>query len=71
MNRSNIEMIPVFSYWSGKLSWMERLSVASAIETGHDVTVLSYEPKVLAHEIGRPTLGPVRQQLELLFAAAA
>lgn len=41
-------MIPVFSYWSGRPTWMERLSVASIVATGHDITVFSYEPSELA-----------------------
>ena len=27
----------VFSYWSGPVTWMERLSVVSARATGHDL----------------------------------
>jgi hypothetical protein len=38
----------LFSYWSGPVSWMERLSIDSAKAVGHDVTVFSYEPEKLA-----------------------
>ncbi len=34
-----------FSYWAGPVTWMERLSCASAVAAGHDLTVFSYEPK--------------------------
>lgn len=37
----------VFSYWTGPLTWMERLSAASAVATGHELTVFSYEPQAL------------------------
>jgi len=37
----------VFSYWSGPVTWMERLSCASAVATGHDVTIFSYAPAAL------------------------
>lgn len=40
----------VFSYWSGPLSWMERLSIASAKATGHEMTIYSYQPQVLRSE---------------------
>ena len=33
----------VFSYWSGPVTWMERLSVVSARATGHDLTVFTYD----------------------------
>jgi hypothetical protein len=32
----------LFSYWSGEPTWLERLSVDSALATGHDVTVYTY-----------------------------
>jgi hypothetical protein len=34
--------VKLFSYWSGHVTWLERLSVASALQTGHDLTVYSY-----------------------------
>ncbi len=37
----------VFSYWSGVLTWMEQLSIASIMSTGHDLTIYSYEPNAL------------------------
>jgi hypothetical protein len=40
----------IFSYWSGPVSWIERLSAASAVATGHDLTVFSYEPEKLRAE---------------------
>lgn len=33
-----------FSYWQGPVTWMERLSCASAAAAGYDVTVFSYAP---------------------------
>jgi hypothetical protein len=42
--------LKVFSYWSGPLSWMERLSVATATATGHELTIYSYQPQVLRSE---------------------
>jgi hypothetical protein len=39
----------LFSYWTGPVSWMERLSVASAQAVGHEVTVYSHTPALLAH----------------------
>lgn len=39
----------LFSYWTGEVSWMERLSVASAQAVGHDVTVYSEAPDLLIH----------------------
>lgn len=38
---------PVFTYWSGPITWMERLSCASAVAAGHKVTVFSYSPREL------------------------
>ncbi|HET6390942.1 hypothetical protein [Hyphomicrobium sp.] len=32
----------LFSYWSGRPTWLERLSVASAIATDHELTVYTY-----------------------------
>lgn len=40
----------VFSYWSGAVSWIERLSAASAVATGHRLTIFSYEPEKLRSE---------------------
>jgi hypothetical protein len=40
----------VFTYWSGPVSWMERLCAASARATGHRLTVFTYEPKRLRVE---------------------
>ena len=43
----------IFSYWSGHVTWLERLSVASAIKTGHKVTVFTYGDTVnLARHLG-------------------
>lgn len=39
-----------FSYWSGPVTWMERLSAASAVAAGHQVTVYSYSPKEVRAE---------------------
>ena len=36
-----------FSYWAGPVTWMERLSCASAVAAGYDVTVFSYAPSDL------------------------
>lgn len=35
-------MTRIFSFWSGPPTWLERLSVQSALATGHDVTVYTY-----------------------------
>ena len=40
----------VFSYWRGPVTWMERLSIASAKTTGHEVTVFSHDPDALSRE---------------------
>ncbi len=32
----------LFSFWSGAVTWMERLSVASAKAVGHEITVFTY-----------------------------
>jgi hypothetical protein len=40
----------VFTYWSGPVSWLERLSARTAKATGHDLTVFSYEPDELRNE---------------------
>jgi hypothetical protein len=40
----------LFSYWSGPISWMERLSLDSARARGYDVTVYSFEPQSLERE---------------------
>lgn len=40
----------VFSYWSGPVSWMERLGIASAQAVGLDVTVFSHDRNELARE---------------------
>lgn len=37
----------VFAYWSGPVTWMERLSVATATANGHQVSVFSYKPDEL------------------------
>jgi hypothetical protein len=43
----------VFSYWSGPTTWMERLSVASALATGHDITVFTHDDRAkLASSLG-------------------
>jgi hypothetical protein len=43
----------IFSYWSGHVAWLEKLSIASAIETGHKVTVFTYSDTVnLARDLG-------------------
>lgn len=34
----------VFSYWTGPISWMERLAVVSAQSVGHDFTVFTDAP---------------------------
>jgi hypothetical protein len=45
--------VKVFSYWSGPVTWMERLSVVSARDTGHHVTVFTYEDREkLASSLG-------------------
>lgn len=33
----------VFSFWSGPVTWMERLSCASAVDAGHEVTIFTYD----------------------------
>lgn len=40
----------LFSYWSGPISWMERLSFDSARALGCDVTVYSFDPTRLKRE---------------------
>ena len=43
----------LFSYWSGPVTWLEKLSVASAAASGHDVTVFTYDDTAkLAHDLG-------------------
>ncbi len=37
----------LFSYWDGPISWLERLSVATALEQGHTLTIYSYNPEEL------------------------
>lgn len=37
----------VFSYWEGPVTWLERLSIATALATGHELTVFSHNPKTL------------------------
>lgn len=37
---------PVFSFWDGPLSWLERLSIASFIRNGHDFTLYGFERPV-------------------------
>jgi len=54
----------VFSYWSGPVSWMQRLSVASAVATGHDVTVFSYEPKQLRSELTGASIEDAREVMD-------
>jgi len=43
-------MSALFSYWTGPITWMERLAVASAQAVGHEITVYSPIPGLLAHE---------------------
>ena len=33
----------LFSYWTGPITWMERLSVASALATGHSLTIFTHD----------------------------
>lgn len=42
-----VPFVKVFSYWSGPITWMEHMSIASAQATGHQVTVFSHDPQVL------------------------
>jgi hypothetical protein len=35
---------PLFSFWTGPVSWFEQLSARSAIAAGHELTVFSYDP---------------------------
>jgi hypothetical protein len=43
----------LFSFWSGRSTWMERLSVASAKAVGQEITVFTYgNMKKLAAELG-------------------
>ena len=70
----------VFSYWDGPITWMERLSVASCLATGHDLTVYSHNPAALSHDglgckIGdageimfEPTLEPMRRDFPAHWA---
>lgn len=37
----------IFSYWTGPVTWIERLSAATAIAAGHQLTVFSYKPQDL------------------------
>jgi len=47
----------IFSYWSGTPDWLEKLSVQSAIATGHEVTVFTYgEVETLSKALGCPVL---------------
>lgn len=36
-----------FSYWTGPVTWMERLSCATAVTAGHDVTIFTDAPAQL------------------------
>lgn len=40
-------MGPLFSYWTGPVSWMERASINSAAAMGCPVTLFTYEPEAL------------------------
>jgi hypothetical protein len=40
----------IFSYWSGPITWIERLSAASAVATGHELTIFADEPRKLTDE---------------------
>ncbi len=40
-------MADLFSFWTGPITWMERLCVASARRVGHTLTVFSYDPAPL------------------------
>jgi hypothetical protein len=54
----------VFSYWSGPVSWMQRLSVASAVATGHDVTVFSYDPHLMRGEFPGASIEDAREVMD-------
>jgi hypothetical protein len=43
-------MSKLFSYWVGPVTWIERLSCASAIATGNDLTILTPNPAALERE---------------------
>jgi hypothetical protein len=54
----------IFSYWSGPICWLERLSIESAKATGHDLTIFSYDPGNL-RDVG---LGVTIQDAREIFA---
>lgn len=41
------KMASLFSFWHGKLTWMERTCLGSMVHMGHDVTLFSYAPDTL------------------------
>lgn len=54
----------VFSFWTGPISWIERLSIASSLSVGHELTIFSYEP----NELRRQGLGTrIEDAREVLF----
>lgn len=42
----------LFSYWTGPIGWMERLSIASIRAAGDELTVFSHVPDLAARELG-------------------
>jgi hypothetical protein len=45
----------LFSFWSGQVSWMERLCVASAKDIGEEITVFTYgDREKLSAQLGCP-----------------
>lgn len=40
----------LFSYWTGPITWIERLSIASAHACGHSLTIFTPNPAFLSHE---------------------
>lgn len=40
----------IVSFWAGKITWLERLSVQSLLANGHSVEIFSAEPKAASRE---------------------
>ncbi|SFV27353.1 hypothetical protein [Hyphomicrobium facile] len=67
----------LFSFWSGEVSWMERLCVASAKDIGEEITVFTYgDREKLSAQLGCPVrdaaliLSPADRDEVLQFGVA-
>jgi hypothetical protein len=60
---------PLFTFWHGELSWLERCCLTSMIEQGHEVAVYSYSPEALgtlpggAQALDAKTVLPINMEL--------